>query len=73
MPVQLRSLTGQVPYNIEQQVRDLVLSFNALEQRVAALPTTDLRGLVDGLSVEVQDLRARVAALELRVNALENP
>ncbi len=40
MAVKLRSLQGKVPYDVEQQIRDLVFAVNQLEQRLAKAEQT---------------------------------
>lgn len=72
--VQLRTLRGKVDYEVEQQVRELVMAYNALDQQVQAQAQ---RVAASPSSAQVQqaltDLAARLDALTQRVQALETP
>ncbi len=70
MPVQLRSISGKVDYDVEQVIRDLVIAVNRLE----AVSTPDLAPvLADLVSVteRVSDLEQRVQVLTQDVADLQ--
>lgn len=64
MPVQQRSLTGQIPYQTEQQIKDLTVAVNTLEARAGVDPA-----LVRGLQSEVDRQAALIAQLQQQVSA----
>lgn len=58
MPIPLRSLTGKIPYDVEQAIKDLILTVNGLEPKVLQPPQDPAvaaltRGL-DDLNTQVQ-------------------
>ncbi len=77
MTVTLRTLTGEIPYDVEQQIKELVLAVNVLEDRAGP----DLGPLQQQIETLAADLDAverqaqvnaqRIEALAVRVTALE--
>lgn len=64
MPVQQRSLTGQIPYQTEQQIKDLTEAVNTLEGR----PGVDA-ALLARMQAEVARQAALIAQLQQQISA----
>ena len=63
MPVQLRTLTGKVPYEVEQVLRELVLTVNQQGTLLTAAQTAQ-----DAATAEVARLTAVVAQLRAQLS-----
>lgn len=73
MPVQLRSITGKVDYDVEQTLRDLTSAVNALEGTQSPQVIQDLAQRIAAVRQAVQQATQRIDDLNRRVTALENP
>jgi hypothetical protein len=70
--VRFVTIRGSVPYDVEQQIRDLVTGHNQLDAQVQALPNTgEFANQIAQLQQTNNDLLARLAALESQVKALQ--
>lgn len=60
MPIQLRSISGMVPYDVEQMIRDMVQALDKLEQRE------------DPNNAQIAQLGAALTALQTTVTSLSS-